>query len=563
MFYPLNSLFNYKLAKYNMTFITNFKAIMLFAGLIFFSSELVSCESENKEITKPAVSTTRDLNVNLDANLQKMESFGASDAWQCNFIGKNWPSDKKNHIADLLFSREVDAEGNPKGIGLSLWRFNLGAGSAEQGDASDIGDEWRRTECFTTDGVNFNMSKQAGQIWFMKAAKERGVEKLLAFTNSAPVYLTNNGKAHANSREYYNLKTGKMPELADFWVNSIDKLKTEHGLTIDYISPFNEPQYEWDGTGQEGSPATNANIYDFATILSLKLQSKGLSSQIIVGEAGSFEPLYKTVSVIRSRSNQIEYFFGVNSTNNIAGLSNVKKTISGHSYWQAWPLNELISSRQSVAAKIQSAPGLSLWASEYCVLESPGTSELPGGGGSGRDLDMQTALWVARIISTDIAVGGVTSWQWWTAVSRVDYKDGLIHIDDGATNGAGNADYCKNDGFVRESKILWALGNFSFFVKPGMVRVQIPSIDNSTATTDVMLTAYKDVANKKMVVVAVNFGNSARPYKLNLSGGTLVNNKLLPYTTSNAMSLKKGIDVDAANFEIPTRSIVTYVGTYK
>jgi hypothetical protein len=298
-------------------------------------------------------------------------------------------------------------------------------------------------------------------------------------------------------------------------------------------------------------------------ILSPKLQSKGLNSQIVVGEAGAYEPLYKTVANTPSRSNQIDYFFGANSTKNIAGLSNVKKTISGHSYWQAWPLSELISSRQSAATKIQSAPGLSLWSSEYSILESPGTAELPGGAGPGRDLGMQTALWVARIISTDIAIGGVTSWQWWTAVSRGDYKDGLVHVDDGASNGAGGADYCKNDGYVRESKILWAFGNFSFFVKPGMVRVQIPGLDNSAATTDVMLTAYKDATNKKLIIVAVNFGKSARTYKLNLSGGTLANNKFTPYTTSDVMSLKKGTDVDATNFEIGARSVVTYVGNYK
>jgi O-glycosyl hydrolase len=526
-----------------MRFFKDYKVSLLFAGLLFINSVFISCESDTTENTPPVVSATRDLNVNLDMNLQTMESFGASDAWQSNFIGKNWPADKKNYIADLLFSKEVDADGSPKGIGLSLWRFNLGAGSAEQGEASDIGDEWRRTECFTTDGVTYDMNKQAGQIWFMKAAKNRGVEKLLAFTNSAPVYLTNNGKAHATIKQFYNLKDGKMPDLADFWVNSIDKLKTEHGLTIDYISPFNEPQYEWDGTNQEGSPATNANIYSLVTTLSPKLQSKGLSSQIVVGEAGAFEPLYKTVSGIESRSNQIDYFFGANSTKNISGLSNVKKTISGHSYWQAWPLSGLISSRQAAATKTQSVSGLSLWASEYCILESPGAAELPGGGGPGRDLGMQTALWVARLISTDISVGGVTSWQWWTAISRGDYKDGLVHVDDGASNGAGNADYCKYDGTVRDAKILWVFGNFSFFVKPGMVRVQVPGLDNSTATTDVMLTAYKDVASKKLVVVAVNFSKTARTYKLNLSGGTLVNNKLTPYTTSDTKSLKKGIDV--------------------
>ncbi|PIF29936.1 O-glycosyl hydrolase [Flavobacterium sp. 9] len=545
-----------------MKFINQNKVSLLCAGLLFANTILVSCDSENNNNSNTE-NATAELSINLDANLQTMESFGASDAWQCNFIGRNWPSDKKNKIADLLFSKELDADGNPKGIGLSLWRFNLGTGSAEQGDASDIGDEWRRTECFTTDGVSYNMNKQAGQVWFMKAARERGLEKLLAFTNSAPVYLTQNGKAHATIKEFYNLKDGKMSELADFWTTSLDKLKTEQGLTIDYVSPFNEPQYEWDGTAQEGSPATNANIYSFVKVLSPALQAKGLESKIVVGEGGSYEPLYKTISGKESRSNQIDYFFGVNSARNIAGLSNVKKTISAHSYWQAWPLTELVYSRQSAATRAQAVAGLSLWSSEYCVLESPGTAELPGGAGPGRDLGMPLALWTARIISTDIAVGGVTSWQWWTAISRGDYKDGLIHVDDGSSNGAGNADYCKNDGYIRDAKTLWALGNFSFFVKPGMVRVQIPSVDNSTSVNDVMVTAYKDAATKKLVVVAVNISKSAKTYKLNLSGGTLADNKLTPYTTSETLSLKKGTAVDATNFVIPAKSVVTYVGTYK
>ncbi|MFA9187910.1 glycoside hydrolase [Flavobacterium sp. FBOR7N2.3] len=546
-----------------MNLLKKYKVSLLFVGLLSINSALVSCSSDDAKDSETVVETTRELKINLDMNLQTMESFGASDAWQCNNIGKNWPTDKKNAIADMLFSRELDSEGNPKGIGLSLWRFNLGAGSTEQGDASDITDEWRRTECFTTDGVTYNMNKQAGQVWFMKAAKERGVDKLLAFTNSAPVYLTQNGKAHATINTFYNLKDGKMPDLADFWINAIDKLKSEHDLTIDYVSPFNEPQYEWDGSGQEGSPASNANIHSFVNILAPKLQEKGLNSQIVVGEAGAFEPLYKTVTGKENRSNQIDYFFGINSTKNIASLTNVKKTISGHSYWQAWPLSELISSRQSVANRAKTVPGLSVWASEYCILENPGTSELPGGAGPGRDLGMRTALWVARIISTDISIGGVTSWQWWTAVSRGDYKDGLLHVDDGLSNGAGDANYCKYDGNVTETKILWALGNFSFFVKPGMQRVQIPELDNSSATTDVMLTAYKDEVAKKMVIVAVNYSSSTRTYSLNLSGGKLVNNTLTPYTTSETMSLKKGSDVTATNFEIPARAIVTYVGVYE
>ncbi len=46
-------------------------------------------------------------------------------------------------------------------------------------------------------------------------------------------------------------------------------------------------------------------------------------------------------------------------------------------------------------------------------------------------------------------------------------------------------------------------------------------------------------------------------------GATLTNNKLSPYTTSETLSLKKGVDVDANSFEIGARSVVTYVATYK
>ena len=60
-----------------------------------------------------------------DIEYQVIDGFGASDAWRAQFVGKNWPLPKKNRIADLLFSQQDDDEGNPKGIGLSIWRFYL------------------------------------------------------------------------------------------------------------------------------------------------------------------------------------------------------------------------------------------------------------------------------------------------------------------------------------------------------------------------------------------------------------------------------------------------------
>jgi hypothetical protein len=87
-------------------------------------------------------SHSQTLQFNKDKTFQTIHSFGASDCWSLAFVGKYYPESKKKQIAEWLFSRETDQHGNPKGIGLSLWRFNIGAGSAEQGAASKISSEW-------------------------------------------------------------------------------------------------------------------------------------------------------------------------------------------------------------------------------------------------------------------------------------------------------------------------------------------------------------------------------------------------------------------------------------
>lgn len=205
-------------------------------------------------------------------------------------------------------------------------------------------------------------------------------------------------------------------------------------------------------------------------------------------------------------------------------------------------------------------PGLKYWQSEYCILESPGEAEIPGGSGGGRDLGMQTALFVARLIHNDIAVANAASWQWWTSITRVDYKDGLIYLDDGKSNGGTTPDYVRNDGEFNDSKLLWALGNYSLFVRPGMLRIDVPNQNELDAANDVMLTAYKDIANKKLIVVAVNCGKSSQQYKFDLSKGAIKNNEVTPYLTSENSNLKRTNTQKIDNLEIPAKSVVTFVG---
>lgn len=176
---------------------------------------------------------------------------------------------------------------------------------------------------------------------------------------------------------------------------------------------------------------------------------------------------------------------------------------------------------------------------------------------------MQTALFVARLIHNDLALANAASWQWWTSLTRADYKDGLIYLDDGKSNGGTSPDYVKNDGQFHDSKLLWVLGNYSLFVRPGMLRVDVPNQDELASANDVMLTAYKDTANKKLVIVAVNCGQSDQDYKFNLSKGTLKNNEVTPYITSESSNLKKAALQKIDTIVIPAKSVVTFVGEFQ
>ena len=88
-------------------------------------------------ISESVLAQTSTYRIMADKPEQPIMHFGASDAWSMKYVGL-WPKQQQEQIADWLFSTENDTNGQPRGIGLSVWRFNLGAGSEEQGDSSHI-----------------------------------------------------------------------------------------------------------------------------------------------------------------------------------------------------------------------------------------------------------------------------------------------------------------------------------------------------------------------------------------------------------------------------------------
>ena len=470
---------------------------------------------------------------------QTIDNFGASDAWSTQFVGK-WPEAKKKAIADLLFSTNTDADGNPEGIGLSLWRFSLGAGSASQGAASGISDPWRRGESFIVPETGeYDWNKMQGQVWFAKAAKTRGVEKLLLFTNSPPVTLTKNSKAYTSDPNQSNLAPEHYDDFAKYLADIVKGLQRK-GLQVDYISPVNEPQWDWTG-GQEGTPFWNNEIAGIVRAINSEFTSQNLSLKIDVSEAGQINYLYEQGDK-PGRSNQIEDFFNPSSQNYIGDLQHIGNTISGHSYFTTSPHSDMIAMRKQLNSKVASTPDLEYWMSEYCILgDNAGEIE-----GNGRDLGINPALYLARVINTDLSVAQASAWQWWTAISAYDYKDGLIYIDKN-----------EQDGNFDDSKMLWALGNYSRFIRPGFQRIDISSA--TSLNQNFLYSAYQNPETGEKVVVIVNSKYEDISIKLKDGDGNI--DKVTAYVTSSDKSLEKTDLNSDTGVTIPKRSVTTL--TYK
>jgi O-glycosyl hydrolase len=496
---------------------------------------------------------------------QNIYGFGASDAWRCQFVGAQWPPQKKEKIADLLFSQKLDSHGKPVGIGLSLWRFYIGAGSTEQGDSSKLQDVWRRAECFQHADGTYDWTSHAGQRWFLQAARKRGVQKFLAFTISPPVHITRNGKAFNGSTTHnLNIIDGKLPAYASFLADVVEHFKKEEDVTFDYLSPVNEPQWLWETHTQEGTPATNSDMFEFTRLLSGELVKRKLGTRILLGEAGDIQYLYKAVNGKNDR--QARTFFGKGAALNIAGLPNVQHAITGHSYFTTWPVKNLIAHRIALRDTLHAVDAtLEYWQTEFCILEN--NDDVKGGGG--RDLGINTAMYYARVIHHDLVVAGASSWQYWTALSEADYKDGLVYIDKGnnGVHGVGHPDSqaLQHNGFVRESKTLWALGNYSLFVRPGMKRVPVQYTDASLTPEEIagnlMVSAYTDEGTGQLVLVAVNYSNE--PKRLMAGGAfSIKNNTFKTYTTSADHDLAPG-RCRADDIVIGARSVVTLTAKLK
>src|SRR5690554_8236542 len=80
-------------------------------------------------------------------------------------------------------------------------------------------------------------------------------------------------------------------------------------IVFEPLSPANEPQWDWSKPSQEGTPATNANLYQLTYLLNKELQERLLSVKLTVPESAEYNFLYQFEEKYPGVSNQFKNFW--------------------------------------------------------------------------------------------------------------------------------------------------------------------------------------------------------------------------------------------------------------
>ena len=156
------------------------------------------------------------------------------------------------------------------------------------------------------------------------------------------------------------------------------------------------------------------------------------------------------------------------------------------------------------------------------------------------DMTMASGVRVAQMIHDNLVNGGVSAFHYWWLMPG---------------SGDGNGALSANGALLPRA---WAMGNWSRFVRPGFVRVEVTAKPQDY----VYVSAFKDPAGKRVVVVALNVLSNERSQDFTIAGGTIT--QLVPWMTATGKNLAAQSAVSvvdgAFTYTLPGQSVTTFVG---
>jgi len=391
---------------------------------------------------------------------QTWESFGVSGAWWAQYVG-GWDKPygdnelaTREQIARYLYSMD-------EGIGLTSYRYNLGAGSVEAGN----GNFWypeRRAESFETSAGVYDFTKDANAQWFVNRVVEltEGNVDVVLFCNSPLCRLTVNGKAQMTKGSTVNLLPEKYDDFATY-VLDVAEYFISKGIPVTDISPINEPQWEWND-GQEGCHYEPVECADVLRVFVDEIAKRPALSNVRISgpESGEWGGRTKEYITEIMHDKVLREYFDV---------------LDCHSYWTKKSTKEEFKRWMTI-----NYPDVKLRTSEWVEMVN------------GTDYTMDSAFNMAEEVYDDLTVLDVTAWQYWVGVANGDYRDGLIYVNTSAKA-------------CRPAKRLWGFGNFTKFIRPGYTRIDCSNpYKDIYDLKSVAFTGVNSDGQEELVVVLIN-----------------------------------------------------------
>ncbi len=393
-------------------------------------------------------SSTINVRMNVLDREQEITGWGTSACWWSQKVGNEETADE---YAKLLYSKE--------GLGLNVYRYNVGGGSKENPDTRLSTESSRSTESFLipevykeTGKLEYDFTKDANAQRVLFKSLEYGcVDTVVLFANSPHYLMTVSGQASGGFEPAQsNLEKECYEDFADYMLD-IAEYFISKGVPVKYISPINEPQWDWGGgwVGQEGCHYEIEEVIEVARVFARKIKERGIDVQLSMAESGQ---------VGDHAMDCIELLYDDEE------IASVMGTYAYHSYWT----DNNFALKYVYGKYLQTQfPKVEIEMSEWCELPCEHETQ-----------DIEAGLIMARTICEDIAFTEANSWSSWVAVNEGGVKaDSMIAVDD--LNKDGRYDYSDYDSFEL-TKRYYAMAHYTKFIPVGSER-----IDTSISVADI------------------------------------------------------------------------------
>ncbi len=380
---------------------------------------------------------------------QEITGWGTSAAWWAQIAGD---SENAEELAKLLYSEE--------GLGLNIYRYNVGGGEKDNPNTRLPGNEWRATESFLvyneeTGEYEYDWTKDAAAQKMLELSLEYGcIDTVVLFANSPHYSMTVSGSAAGSYEDNTcNLKEDCADDFAKYMCDVAEYFISK-GVPVKYISPINEPQWTWGGgwVGQEGCHYELEDIIEVGEAFAAEIKARGLDVKLSLAESGCISD--DTMNYIDAIAENDE-------------IMDVLGTYAYHSYW-----TDDIAYKYAFGEYMKkNYCDIELEMSEWCEL--PNEHKID---------EIEAAVLMAREISEDISLTGVNSWTSWVAVN-----DGMYDADSMIGANQDCSEYIVG-------KRYYAMAHFTKFVPVGSKAI---SFDVSNADISVEKAWWDNVVDGK------------------------------------------------------------------